>query len=296
MWCGWSVSRIPACPCCMLCPHQIHPQGFFGSPKTGTWSEKLYRIYLDKDRQHWWEGRCTWKFSGKPLLPSKYQSKKWSSHLGFDSTEAGQWLCWRGGEEGITEITERNEDLSKCLCNLKQSKWRSGHNLNTQLESERKEAEAEGRVNALNDSASTTGRQKKDGHGGKCWIQENWADAGAFNNRCPGDRRRSGVGLQQIKPAEPALRTDIRGGSGRAGERWEGQGENSFVGPHKGIVEEIWATQSMIKWLEKQERNGWWGKHFRQDWLEVCICQERSYSALLRVALSGSREQTPELK
>lgn len=67
----------------------------------------------------------------------------------------------------------RNEELSKCLCNLKESKRRSGHNANTQLGSERKEAQAEGRVSAPNDSASTRGRQKKDRHGGKCGIQGN---------------------------------------------------------------------------------------------------------------------------
>ena len=66
----------------------------------------------------------------------------------------------------------RNEDLSKCLCSPKESKERSRHNTNTQLGSERKEAQAEGRLNAPSDSASTRGRQKKDGHGGKCWIQE----------------------------------------------------------------------------------------------------------------------------
>lgn len=156
---------------------------------------------------HWWEGRCMAKFSGKPLLPSKQHSKNWSSHLGFDSTEAGQCLSWEGGEEGMTEMKARNEDLSKYLCNPKESKWRSGHNTNTQLGSERKEAQVDGRVNAPNDSGST-GRQKKDGHGGKCWIQEIWADARAFSNRCLGDRR-SGVGLKKINLAETALRADI---------------------------------------------------------------------------------------
>lgn len=55
----------------------------------------------------------------------------------------------------------RNEDLSKCMCNPKESKLRSGHSMNTQLGSERKEAHTEGRVNAPSDSASTRGRQKK---------------------------------------------------------------------------------------------------------------------------------------
>lgn len=46
---------------------------------------------------------------------------------------------------------------------------------------------------------------------------------------------------------------------------------------------------------EAGEKWGMEGQYFKQDWLEACICQERSYSALLREALIGGKEQTPEV-
>jgi len=56
----------------------------------------------------------------------------------FNPAEGGQCLYWEGGEEEITEMKARNDNLSKYMCNLKEGKQRSGHNMNRQLRSKRK--------------------------------------------------------------------------------------------------------------------------------------------------------------
>lgn len=108
--------------CCVLCLQQILPHGLFlALPNTENWSKKLHRIYLGKDREHWRVWRCTWKFLENHLFHQDISQR--SEPLGFDSTEAGQCLCWEIGEGGITVMKARNDDLNKCLCNLRKSKW-----------------------------------------------------------------------------------------------------------------------------------------------------------------------------
>lgn len=121
MWCGWSASRIPAHRCCVLSSTDPSTWLFLALPNTENWSKKLHRIYLGKDREHWSGWRCTWKFLENLFFHQDTSQR--SELLGFDSTEAGQCLCWETGEEGITVMKARNEDLSKCLCYPKESKW-----------------------------------------------------------------------------------------------------------------------------------------------------------------------------
>lgn len=261
---GQQDSRVR---CCMLCLHQIHPQGLLGSLKVWELEQKAIQ---DLPAQGWvtlMRGEMHVEVLKETTFSIKIPVKEVIFTPWF-------WLNW--SRVGITLGT--GIVLGRCRRRAHRNEARKWGSEQGYVQHARKKT----RIWAQHEYTAGKWKNLKLRVGLMSWVTVLAKEEGRKKMYMEEDARykksellpaHSITDVQEMEiwgliEANQACRASLKswhnGGSGRAGERWEGQGEISFVGHHEGIVEEMWVTPSMIKWLEKQERNGWWGQHFRQ--------------------------------
>lgn len=95
-WCDVgevSAGFLRANAVCYVFIRAIH-RVFLAFPKAVNWSKKNDRIYLGKDREHWWEGSSQGNF-----FHQNTSQRKWSSHLGFDLAVCAEKVEKKGSQK-----------------------------------------------------------------------------------------------------------------------------------------------------------------------------------------------------